>query len=144
MFIVLPCALMFSFQFLHDVIGTEYAPTKHNFDQSKYTKLFHRVPFMGSEMSVRPVNSGEIFNVTLMGGCRVVGRREVGLVVSEEFGKHFTDPIGEALSKLKYIKKHVSKYFSQTVLLLSLSQLSFSITSTLLSLSTLSRLTLSF
>ena len=111
MFIVLPCALMFSFQFLHDVIGTEYAPTKHNFEQSKYTKLFHRVPFMGSEMSVRPVNSGEIFNVTLMGGCRVVGRREVGLVVSEEFGKHFTDPIGEALSKLKYIKQRVSKYF---------------------------------
>ena len=55
------------------------------FIDSKYAKFFHREPFMQSKMSMRPPNPNEIFNLTILGGCRIAGRREVGLVLTKEY-----------------------------------------------------------
>lgn len=82
MFFVLPCALMLSFGVLQDAIGTELAGEQHNFFHTKYTKFYHREPFMGSDMDPRPANSKFLFNLTLLGGCRAIGRRDLGFVSS--------------------------------------------------------------
>ena len=82
MFFILPCSLMLSFGVLQDAIGNELAEEQHNFIYSKYTKFMHREAFMKSGMDTRPVNRFEVFNLTLLSGCRVIGRRDIGLVTS--------------------------------------------------------------
>ena len=52
---------------------------------------------MMSEMDTRPVNNKYIFNLTLLNGCRAIGRREIGLVSSKEFGQTFYPSIQTAL-----------------------------------------------
>ena len=60
---------------------------------------------MKSGMDSRPMNRHEIFNLTLLSGCRVIDRRDVGLVTSKEFGDAFFPAIQTAL-RTKGIRVH--------------------------------------
>lgn len=69
------------------------------FVDAKYSKLQHRVAFMESEMSKRPPNPNDIFNLTILSGCRVAGRREVGIILTEEYEKAFLPQIEKLIGK---------------------------------------------
>ena len=56
--------------------------------------------FMGSDMTNNPPSWDRgIFNVSVLFGCGVSSKREVGMVSSAEFNKTFYPHIREALSK---------------------------------------------
>ena len=54
---------------------------------------------MGSDMSYRTGDRNSIYNITVIAGCRTMGRRELGIVSSEEFSKVFMPGLSEFMRK---------------------------------------------
>ena len=75
---------------------------------SKYTKFMYRYSFLKSEMSHRVPSNKFVYNVTILGGCRIANRKAVGIVTTAEFEKGFGPAVKEAFRKfmitLKFVK----------------------------------------
>jgi len=76
--------MMGTFSYVNQALTTGIEPMEHNFIYSTFGKMLTNGGFLKSGMSISGAMKRQLMNVTTIGSCKFIDRKEVSLVVPEK------------------------------------------------------------